>query len=98
MKSWAAMSELDSPSAASLATWASWGVSAFRSDRELPEHFVQVILHRARADEELGGDVGVGFAVGGELGHLGLLGRERVQIGPRASGTLCAGDTPPCSG
>src|SRR3954447_4803400 len=43
-----------------------------RVDVQLGEHLVQVILHGAGADEQAGGDVGVGRAVAGEVGDLGL--------------------------
>jgi hypothetical protein len=39
-------------------------------------NLVQVILDGARADEQLGADLGVGEAVAGGPGDLGLLGGE----------------------
>src|SRR3954451_21529285 len=51
---------------------------AARADAELFEHLAQVILHRARADEQLGPDLGVRAPVSGEPGDLGLLWRENV--------------------
>jgi hypothetical protein len=47
----------------------------------------QVVLDRARADEQPGGDLGVGQAIPGQPGDLGLLRGERaVRLGgaPRA--------------
>src|SRR4051794_30928695 len=41
-------------------------------DGELGEDFVQVVFDGARAHEQLGGDLGVGQAVTGESGDLGL--------------------------
>src|SRR4051812_16407278 len=46
------------------------------SDSQLGEHFPQVPLDRVCADEELGADLGVREAGGGEPGDLGLLRRE----------------------
>src|SRR6266700_5425004 len=45
-------------------------------DAELGEHVAQVPLDGAGADEQLGGDLLVCAPVPGQLGDLGLLGRE----------------------
>ena len=37
------------------------------ADPELSEHFVQVVLHGAWADEQLGGDISVGYLGGRPL-------------------------------
>jgi hypothetical protein len=46
------------------------------ADGELGEDLVQVVFDGARAHEQLGGDVGVGQAVAGQPGDLGLPGGE----------------------
>src|SRR5687768_16452937 len=47
-------------------------------DVELAEDLVQVILDRARADEQLGADLRVGVPVPGQPRDLHLLGRQDV--------------------
>src|SRR3984893_1028162 len=47
-----------------------------RVDAELREDLAQVVLDGAGADEKPGADLGVGQALAGELGDLGLLRRE----------------------
>jgi hypothetical protein len=44
-----------------------------RLDAELPEHFAQVVLDRARADEQLSGDLPVRVSLGHEARDLGFL-------------------------
>src|SRR5258708_25773332 len=46
------------------------------ADGELGEDLVQVVLDGARAHEQLGGDLRVGQAVGGQPGDLGLPGGQ----------------------
>ena len=46
---------------------------------KLPEHFPQVVLDRARADEQLGGDVPVRLSPAHQRGDLGLLRRELLR-------------------
>ena len=46
------------------------------ADVELGEDLVQVVFDGARAHEQLGGDLGVGQAVAGQPGDLGLPGGE----------------------
>src|SRR5271170_1360167 len=48
------------------------------ADAELGEDFPQVVGDGGRAEEQLGGDLGVGEAAAGQAGDLGLLGGERV--------------------
>ena len=48
------------------------------ADVELAEDLVQVVLDRARADEQLGADLRVGVPVAGQPRDLDLLGRQRV--------------------
>jgi hypothetical protein len=55
-----------------------------RGDVELLEHLVQVVLHRAGADEELCADLGIGQAILGELGDLRLLG-----VSPARASSVC---------
>ena len=43
------------------------------ADVELREHLAQVILDGSRADEQLGGDLGIGLPLGGEQSDLRLL-------------------------
>jgi hypothetical protein len=61
-------------------------------DAELAEHLVQVVLHRAGADEQPGGDLPVGHALGGQPGDLRLLRGQRVH-GPHGAlaGVLAGG-------
>src|SRR4029079_3779362 len=49
-----------------------------RADAELPEHLVQVVLDRARADEQLRADLRIGVTVSGQTRDLRLLRRQRV--------------------
>src|SRR4051812_15350597 len=46
---------------------------------ELPERLAQVVLHGARADEELGGDVPVRLPAADQGGDLCLLGGELLR-------------------
>src|SRR6266542_3644306 len=46
------------------------------ADAELEEHLAQVVLDRARADEQLGADLGSRESVVREPGDLGLLGGQ----------------------
>src|SRR5712692_3564761 len=55
-----------------------------RLDAELPEHFAQVILDRARADEQLSGDLPVGVTLRDETRDLGFLRREVAERVHRA--------------
>ena len=48
------------------------------ADAELGEHLAEVPFDGARADEQLGADLGVGMPVGGEAGDLRLLRGELV--------------------
>src|SRR5581483_7746500 len=48
------------------------------ADAELAEDLAQVVLDRARADEQLGADLRVGVSVAGQPRDLELLGREVV--------------------
>ena len=50
------------------------------ADLELPEHLVQVVLHGARADEELRADLRVRVAVARQPRDLELLGRQRIPV------------------
>src|SRR4051794_28315304 len=50
-----------------------------RADVELGEHLLQVVLDRARADEELGADLRVRLPVARHARDLCLLGREEVS-------------------
>jgi len=50
-----------------------------RLDVELAEHLVQVVLDRARADEELSGDLPVAVPLRGEVGNLRFLRRELAE-------------------
>src|SRR5260370_13224606 len=59
---------------------------------ELGEDLVQVVFDGARAHEQLGGDVGVGQAVAGQPGDLGLPGGEPGgDIGGTAADALAGG-------
>src|SRR5947208_12771905 len=49
-----------------------------RADVELGEDLAQVVLDRARTDEQPGADLGVRESVAGEPGDLGLLGGQLV--------------------
>src|SRR5947208_11443677 len=51
---------------------------AARADVELGEDLAQVVLDRARTDEQPGADLGVRESVAGEPGDLGLLGGQLV--------------------
>src|SRR6266550_5722692 len=51
---------------------------AARADVELGEDLAQVVLDRARTDEQPGADLGVGESVAGEPRDLPLLSRELV--------------------
>src|SRR4051812_8635756 len=62
-----------------------------RADVELLEHLAQVVLDRARADEQLGADLRVGVPLAGEIGDLRLLGREDVARLARPSAHRLAG-------
>ena len=55
-------------------------------DVELAEHLAQVVLDRARADEQLGADLRVGVPVAGQPRDLDLLGRQGVARVRRSSG------------
>ena len=48
-----------------------------RADVKLGEDLVEVVLDRARADDQPRPDLEVGEAVAGETCHLGFLGGER---------------------
>src|SRR5262245_45881989 len=63
-----------------------------RRDAQLREHLVQVVVHRARAEEQLGGDLPVGSALAHDPHDLQLLWREAAERGlvPPARG-LAAG-------
>src|SRR5689334_4240012 len=66
------------------------------ADAELGEHLVQVVLRGPGADEQLGADLSVGVALGGELGDLRLLhgqGLARV-CGSLAHGLACRLELP----
>ena len=72
------------------------------ADAELGEDLAQVVLHRAGADEQPGGDLRIGQAVPGQPGDLGLLGGQLAagRHGALAGGLpgsrqLAAG--PPCA-
>src|SRR4051812_17236556 len=58
---------------------------------ELAEDLAQVVLDRARADEELGADLGVGVPVAGHRRDLAFLGREGVARCARSRGHGRAG-------
>src|ERR1700741_4007024 len=62
-----------------------------RRDVQLPERLAQVVLHGARADEQLGGDLAVGTAIGREAGDLRLLRRQLVEGGGRPLSCVLAG-------
>jgi hypothetical protein len=49
---------------------------AARADAELGEHLAQVVLDRARADEQPGADFRVGQPIQGQPRDLGLLGGQ----------------------
>ena len=49
-------------------------------DAELREHLAQVVVHRVRADEQAGTDLGVRQAVAGHRGDLGFL-RRQITMG-----------------
>src|SRR4249919_1158540 len=59
-----------------------------RRDLELPEHLVQVVLDRLRAEEELRGDVLVRLPLADQAGDLQLLRRQLVDRA-RISSTHC---------
>ncbi len=46
------------------------------ADAELGEDLAQVVLDRARADEQPGADLRIGQAIPGQPGDLGLLGGQ----------------------
>jgi hypothetical protein len=52
-----------------------------RRDAELQEHLAQVVLDGTRADEQKGGDLGVGQSLARERGDLRLLRGERPTFG-----------------
>ena len=54
---------------------------AARLDAELGEHFAQVVLDGARADEQADADLRIGQAVAGHPRDLGLLRRELLIAG-----------------
>jgi hypothetical protein len=58
-----------------------------RADLELGEHFVEVVLDRARADEELRADLGVRVAFARKFGDLRLLRDELTRPAARISRT-----------
>src|SRR4029077_3322072 len=62
-----------------------------RADAELPEHLAQVPLNGARADEQLGADLGVRAPVTGEAGDLRLLRCELVACLDRPRAHRLAG-------
>src|SRR5205814_6070617 len=62
-----------------------------RADPELREHLVQVVLGRARTDEQLGADLRVRPPVAGEPGDERLLRREPVARLDREPGHRLAG-------
>src|SRR5262249_35143376 len=62
-----------------------------RADPELCEHLAQVPLDRARADEELRADLGVGHAVAGQARDVLLLMGELVARVVAATADLLAG-------
>src|SRR3954469_1288228 len=62
-------------------------------DIELAEDLVQVVLDRARADEQLGADLRVGVPFAGQARHLELLGRQGVaRVRGQAAYGLAGGD------
>jgi hypothetical protein len=71
------------------------GVAQFsaRGDVELGEHFPEVVLDRARADEQLGADLRVGVPLARESSDLRLLGGEQVTgVGDAWTGGLAGGE------
>jgi hypothetical protein len=58
------------------------------ADAELGEHFAQVVLDRARADEQPGADLRVGEPMPGQPRDLGFLGG---QLNGRLDGVLARG-------
>ena len=59
-----------------------WVELASGGDAEFGESLVEVIAHRSRAEEELGGNVAVGQPLGGEPRDLQLLRRQPGRTGP----------------
>src|SRR5947208_1959305 len=68
------------------------GQVAARGHVELSEHFAEVVVDGAGADEQFRGDLRVGGSAGCQRRDLDLLGRE-VVAGPRAA---LAGGFPCC--
>src|SRR5262249_23550497 len=65
-------------------------------DSELHEHLAEVVLDRARTDEELGADLRVGVTVAGKRRDLKLLRRQRVaHVCRSAARGLAGGDQLP---
>jgi hypothetical protein len=66
---------------------------AARGHVELAEHFAEVIIDGARADEQLRGDLRVGRAAGRQRRDLGFLRREVVAgLGATLAGGLAGGN------
>ncbi len=55
-------------------------IGALLADAEFGEDVAGVLLDDGRADAERVGDAGVGAALGHELEHLALAGREEIEL------------------
>src|SRR4051794_33374252 len=63
-----------------------------RADAELREHLAQVVLDRARADEQLGPDFGIGQPARRQSGDLRFLrGEQGEGVGAVSAGVLAGG-------